>query len=207
MGLARSTQLWPARMEHKADLGRAFRRCLVSHQVWTDRKGRLGGLWRQELCDLVEVARVVGGGAMLSWPPSRIALVAELRTLEARIAQLIQEGREVPKHVPLSETGEREAPRLQQKEIVDRIKITANSAEEWLLERLLPHYDNPHDVRDLFHSFAQLSGEIKSTGGGGSHHQPRPAVPASASPRATRTPRRPQPSWRPLPRHRSARHL
>ena len=40
-----------------------FQRCLVSHQVWAGRKCGLGDLWRQELCDLVEVARVVAGGA------------------------------------------------------------------------------------------------------------------------------------------------
>jgi hypothetical protein len=90
--------------------------------------------------------------------------VAKVRTLEARIAQLMEERRELPKRVPLSEAGEHEVLRLQQKEIIDRIKITAYNAEEWLLERLIPHYDNPHDVRDLLRSFAQLSGEIKTTG-------------------------------------------
>jgi len=76
--------------------------------------------------------------------------VAKVRTLEARIAQLMEERRDLPKRVPLSEAGEHEVLRLQQKEIIDRIKITAYNAEEWLLERLIPHYDNPHDVRDLF---------------------------------------------------------
>jgi len=46
------------------------------------------------------------------------------------------------------------------KAIVDRIKISAYNAEEWLLERLVTHYPNPHDVTDLLRSFAELSGTI-----------------------------------------------
>jgi len=46
------------------------------------------------------------------------------------------------------------------KAIVDRIKIAAYNAEEWLLDRLVMHYQNPHDQRDLLRSFAELSGEI-----------------------------------------------
>lgn len=37
---------------------------------------------------------------------------------------------------------------------------------EWLLDRLVRHYSNPHDVRDLLRAFAQLSGEINTTHAG-----------------------------------------
>ena len=53
--------------------------------------------------------------------------------------------------------------RLEQKAIVDRIKITAYNAEEWLLDLLVRHYPNSHDVRALLRSFAELSGETRTT--------------------------------------------
>jgi hypothetical protein len=43
---------------------------------------------------------------------------------------------------------------------VDRIKLTAYNAEEWLLERLLVHYPHPNDARALLRSFFQLPGEM-----------------------------------------------
>ena len=51
------------------------------------------------------------------------------------------------------------------KTIVKRIKIRAYNAEEWLLDRLVQHYHNPHGVRDLLGSIAQLSREIRMTAG------------------------------------------
>ena len=56
--------------------------------------------------------------------------------------------------------------RLEHKAIVDRIKLSAYNAEEWLLDRLINHYPNPHDVRDLLRTFAELSGEIDTTDDG-----------------------------------------
>jgi hypothetical protein len=47
--------------------------------------------------------------------------------------------------------------------IIDRIKIAAYNAEEWLLDRLVLHYSNGHDVRDLLRAFAELSGTIETT--------------------------------------------
>ena len=57
----------------------------------------------------------------------------------------------------------REVLRLEQKSIIDRIKMTAYNAEEWLLELLVQHYPNSHDVRALLRSFAKLAGEIRTT--------------------------------------------
>jgi hypothetical protein len=46
------------------------------------------------------------------------------------------------------------------KAIVDRIKITAYNAEQWLLERLERHYSNLNDVRDLLRTL--LSRQLTS---------------------------------------------
>jgi len=53
--------------------------------------------------------------------------------------------------------------RLEHKAIIDRIKITAYNAEEWLLDLLVRHCPNPHDVRALLRFFAELSGEFRTT--------------------------------------------
>ena len=55
---------------------------------------------------------------------------------------------------------------MQRDDPAHRIKITAYNAEEWLLERLVKHYPNPHDVRDLLRSFAQLPGAMRTTAAG-----------------------------------------
>jgi hypothetical protein len=82
--------------------------------------------------------------------------------LEAEIEDLEERRASLPKHVPLAEAGPRTVLRLEQKAIVDRIKITAYNAEEWLLDLLVRHYPNPHDVRALLRSFAELAGEIST---------------------------------------------
>jgi hypothetical protein len=41
--------------------------------------------------------------------------------------------------------------------------MTAYNAEEWLLELLVRQYPNPHVVRALPRSFAELAGEIRTT--------------------------------------------
>ncbi len=90
--------------------------------------------------------------------------VRRLRTLEEEIAALVAARKPLPTHVTVAESGAtREVIRLEHKAIVDRIKISAYNAEEWLLDRLISHYHNPNDVRDLLRSFAQLSGEIDTT--------------------------------------------
>ena len=90
--------------------------------------------------------------------------VGRLRQLEEQIAALLAERKATPKKVSVSESGAtREVMRLEAKSIVDRIKIAAYNAEEWMLDRLVLHYHNPYDVRDLLRSFAQLSGQIDTT--------------------------------------------
>ena len=89
-----------------------------------------------------------------------------VRALEGELATLVTRRAELPTHIPLAQAGRREVLRLEQKAIIDRIKMTAYNAEEWLLDLLVRHYPNPHDVRSLLHSFAELSGEIRTTGDG-----------------------------------------
>jgi len=89
--------------------------------------------------------------------------VGKVRDLEARIASLLEARRATPKDIPVGSLEEQHVLRLEQKAIIDRIKITAYNAEEWLLDRLVRHYANPHEIRALLRSFAELSGEITTT--------------------------------------------
>lgn len=92
--------------------------------------------------------------------------VGQLRALEKAIDSLLDRRAELPTHVPLAEAGPQAVLRLEHKAIIDRVKLTAYNAEEWLLELLVRHYPNPHDVRDLLRSFAELAGEIRTTSAG-----------------------------------------
>ena len=72
--------------------------------------------------------------------------------------------RRMPTHVTVAELDQpREIIKLEHKHIVDRIKICAYNAEEWLLDRLVDHYPNRHDMRDLLRAFTQLSSHIDTT--------------------------------------------
>jgi transposase len=90
--------------------------------------------------------------------------VSDLRALQAKIDALVARRAELPKQVTVAESGTgREIPRREHKAIIERIKLSAYNAEEWLLDRLVHHYPHPEDVRDLLRSFAELSGEIRTT--------------------------------------------
>lgn len=90
--------------------------------------------------------------------------VKEVRDLEAQIAALKSERTGVARQIPISESAVRRDVTLREaKAIVDRIKISAYNAEEWLLDRLVAHYPNEHDVRDLLRSFTELSGRMTTT--------------------------------------------
>ena len=91
--------------------------------------------------------------------------VGHLRELEGLIENLLQTRAAMPRQIPLAKAGAREVMLLEQKQIIDRVKITAYNAEEWLLDLLMRHYPNPHDVRDLLRSFARLSGEMRTHAG------------------------------------------
>jgi hypothetical protein len=92
--------------------------------------------------------------------------VGMLRLLETEVQRLAELRSALPAHVPLQDAGPRQVLRVENKAIIDRVKITAYNAEEWLLDRLLPHYANPNDVRALLRSFAELSGQLRTTSEG-----------------------------------------
>lgn len=90
--------------------------------------------------------------------------VKQMRELEAQIEALKGERRQMPERIAISDAGiARDVMRHEAKAIVDRIKISAYNAEEWMLDRLVMHYPNHNDVRDLLRSFAELSGTIDTT--------------------------------------------
>jgi transposase len=90
--------------------------------------------------------------------------VKRLRSLESDIDALVATRKPLPAKIRVADTAQhRDVMRLEHKAIVDRIKISAYNAEEWLLDRLVAHYPNPHDVRDLLRSLAELSGHIDTT--------------------------------------------
>lgn len=90
-------------------------------------------------------------------------VVGQLRAVEQEITTLEERRAALPKHLPQAEAGERHVLRLEQKAIIDRVKMTAYNAEEWLLELLVRHYPNLHDARALLRSFAELGGELRTT--------------------------------------------
>ncbi len=117
------------------------------------------------------------GGALLQEPrngrtahglkTAQKGAVGRVRELEAKLVEFKAESAALPQHVPVKDTGKlRHQMRLEQKTIIDRVKITAYNAEEWLLSILVRHYDNADDVRDLLRSFAALSGEMRRTPSG-----------------------------------------
>ena len=133
--------------------------------------------------------------------------VRRLRTLEDDIATLVTARKPLPTHVTVADAGAtREVMRLEHKAIVDRIKLSAYNAEEWLLDRLINHYPNPHDVRDLLRILRRALRRNR-------HHRrrhhrhPRPTRHTDPSASTARPRRRPQHHVRHLPRHRHTRHL
>ena len=131
--------------------------------------------------------------------------IKTLRALGA-VAALLQQRSDLAAHVPLSEVGGRDVMRLEQKAIIDRVKMTAYNAEEWLLERLAPHYSNSDDIQLLLRRFAELSGELRRTA--------QRMVVTLAPPRHPDLPAgpmgslcRPEPAGSHLPWHRPSGHL
>jgi transposase len=124
---------------------------------------RLDDLIKELRRHLAEVHAELGLAVRLGDHHSRQALQAEAREFEAEIEEHVARRKTIPKQVTLASLGERQEPRLEQKAIVDRIKLTAYNAEEWLLERLLLHYPHPHDVRALLRSFFELPGEMRAS--------------------------------------------
>lgn len=119
---------------------------------------------RAQLGDAVLDEPKTGSRSAHGLKTSQRGVVRDLRALDAELDTLRAQRKAAPAHVPIAELGKgRDVMCLEHKNIVDRIKISAYNAEEWLLDRLIRHYPNPHDVRDLLRSFAELPGEIRTS--------------------------------------------
>ncbi len=95
---------------------------------------------------------------------ARATALARQDELKTQSAALKLQRRIVPKVITVAASGRtREVMELERKRLVDEIKLAAYNAEEWLLDRLAPHYHNPFDTRDLLRAFAELSGSIHTT--------------------------------------------
>jgi hypothetical protein len=99
------------------------------------------------------------------WERRTVRQLEKLATgFQKEIDLYLDERKNIPKHVPAAALGQREQLRLEQKSIIDRVKLAAYNAHEWTVDRLLVHYPYPDDVRDLLRSFAQLDGEMRCDG-------------------------------------------
>jgi transposase len=99
------------------------------------------------------------------WEHRTVRQLEKLATgFQKEIDLHLDERKNIPKHVPAAALGQREQLRLEQKSIIDRVKLAAYNAHEWTVDRLLVHYPYPDDVRDLLRSFAQLDGEMRCDG-------------------------------------------
>ena len=158
-----------ARLVPNPERKQVQRELRVKRQELQQRKAALG----QVLLDEADGSGRTRNGIKIA----QHGAVGQLRVLEKAIDALLDRRAALPTHVPLAEAGPRAVLRLEQKAIIDRIKLTAYNAEEWLLELLVRHYPNPHDVRALLRSFAELSGEIRTTPTGASITLDAPDLP------------------------------
>src|SRR3990172_3342140 len=158
-----------ARLVPNPERKQVQRELRVKRQELQQRKAALG----QVLLDEADGSGRTRNGIKIA----QHGAVGQLRVLEKAIDALLDRRAALPTHVPLAEAGPRAVLRLEQKAIIDRIKLTAYNAEEWLLELLVRHYPNPHDVRALLRSFAELSGEIRTTPTGASIPLDAPDLP------------------------------
>lgn len=104
----------------------------------------------------------MGGLVAKKVSPAQLEPLRErLILFETQLSALRKQRRELPAKVPFSQTDKKiEALDLEKKTIMDTIKIAAYNAEEWLLERLDHHYDDPRDIRQLLRIFAGLKGQL-----------------------------------------------
>jgi len=90
----------------------------------------------------------------------------QMNFLEGRLKDLTRQRRQIPVRVPLRETHlKREGLDLEKKVIIDTIKMSAYNAEEWLLQRLGDHYDNPRDIRQVLRTLTGLKGRLRRRNG------------------------------------------
>jgi transposase len=87
-----------------------------------------------------------------------------LRTARARVAQLFEQRRDVPKRVEIRDLSERTVVKLatERKHLTDIIKMVAYQAESDLLALLRPHYARvDQEGRTLLHELFATAGDIR----------------------------------------------
>ena len=128
---------------------------------------------RAARADLARLEREYGAAAADNAEPRRptmrgfkIAhgrLGKQLRTARARVAQLFEQRRDVPKRVEVRELNERAVVKLatERKHLTDIIKMVAYQAESDLLALLRPHYARvDQEGRTLLHELFATAGDI-----------------------------------------------
>lgn len=89
----------------------------------------------------------------------------EYRQLGETLAARKRERAGVPQQIPVGlNDSQRERLNLEKKTLADTTKVAAYNAEEWLLERLDRHYDDPRDIREVLRSLIRLKGRISLQG-------------------------------------------
>jgi hypothetical protein len=124
--------------------------------------------------DLARLEREYGAAAADNAEPRRptmrgfkIAhgrLGKQLRTGRARVAQLFEQRRDVPKRVQIRDLNERAVVKLatERKHLTDIIKMVAYQAESDLLALLRPHYARvDQEGRTLLHELFATAGDIR----------------------------------------------
>jgi len=90
----------------------------------------------------------------------------QLRTARARVAQLFEQRRDVPKRVEVRDLNERAVVKLatERKHLTDIIKMIAYQTESDLLALLRPHYARvDQEGRTLLHELFATAGDIRVT--------------------------------------------
>ena len=91
-----------------------------------------------------------------------------LHTARARVAQLFEQRRDVPKRVEVRDLNERAVVKLatERKHLTDIIKMVAYQAESDLLALLRPHYARvDQEGRTLLHELFATAGDIRVSDG------------------------------------------
>jgi hypothetical protein len=90
----------------------------------------------------------------------------QLRTARARVAQLFEQRRDVPKRIEVRDINEKAVVKLatERKHLTDIIKMVAYQAESDLLALLRPHYARvDQEGRTLLHELFATAGDIRVT--------------------------------------------
>jgi hypothetical protein len=90
----------------------------------------------------------------------------QLRTARARVAQIFEQRRDVPKRIEIRDLNERAVVKLatERKHLTDLIKMVAYQAESDLIALLRPHYARvDQEGRTLLHELFVTAGDIRAS--------------------------------------------